>query len=245
MNNWRATTLFEILINLPDLADQQQVEAALARILDQYGLKTVAYLGAGLNPQRTLEPYLAVTYCDEWVSHYKAVGYVDIDPAVQIGMRRIVPVDWSSFDGTNPHVRKLFGEAAEFGLGRQGLSIPVHGRFGDRGLFSITSDLSPSDWAAARLHYIRDFQVLAVHLHDLALRHVGREAEPYTLSPRERECLLWAAEGKTAWECSVILGLSIHTVRCYLESARHKLHASGNTHAVAKAIKADVLGLPL
>jgi DNA-binding CsgD family transcriptional regulator len=39
----------------------------------------------------------------------------------------------------------------------------------------------------------------------------------------------------------VILGLSVHTVRCYLESARHKLGASGNTHAVAKAIKADLL----
>lgn len=41
------------------------------------------------------------------------------------------------------------------------------------------------------------------------------------LSPRERECLLWVAEGKTAWETAVILGMLEHTVRCYLESARH------------------------
>lgn len=245
MENWRSRTLFEILADLPNLEDPRQVGKVLDCILERYELKTVAYLGAGLNPEKTTEPYLAVTYSDEWVSHYKSIGYVNIDPAIQRGMRRLVPVDWSGFDRADPLVRKLFGEAAEFGLGRQGLSIPVHGRFGDRGLFSITSDLSPSDWIAARMHYIRDFQVLAVHLHDLALRHLGRTDPPVSLSPRERECLVWIAEGKTAWECSVILGLSIHTVRCYLESARHKLRASGNTHAVTKAIKADVLGLPL
>ncbi|MGX9181982.1 helix-turn-helix domain-containing protein [Mesorhizobium sp. BHbdii] len=66
-----------------------------------------------------------------------------------------------------------------------------------------------------------------------------------TLSPRERECLEWVSEGKTAWECAMILGLSEHTVRCYLESARYKLQATGNTHAVAKAIKSDLFGLPL
>ena len=61
------------------------------------------------------------------------------------------------------------------------------------------------------------------------------------LSPRERECLLWIAEGKTYWETAMILGLSEHTVRCYLESARHKLGAANNTHAVNKAGKASLL----
>jgi DNA-binding CsgD family transcriptional regulator len=61
------------------------------------------------------------------------------------------------------------------------------------------------------------------------------------LSPRERECLQWIAEGKTYWECAMILGLSEHTVRCYLESARHKLGAANNSHAVNIAGKADLL----
>ncbi|WP_274609093.1 helix-turn-helix domain-containing protein [Mesorhizobium sp. L-8-10] len=73
------------------------------------------------------------------------------------------------------------------------------------------------------------------------MRLEGRTIDLTPLSPRERECLRWVAEGKTAWETSVILGLSVSTVRCYLESARHKLGATCNTHAVAKAIKADLL----
>ncbi|WAP66798.1 LuxR C-terminal-related transcriptional regulator [Jiella pelagia] len=49
------------------------------------------------------------------------------------------------------------------------------------------------------------------------------------------------AQGKTAWECAAILGLSQHTVRCYLESARHKLDAISNTHAVSIAHRTGLL----
>ena len=51
----------------------------------------------------------------------------------------------------------------------------------------------------------------------------------------------WTSEGKTSAEIAIILGLSEHTVRCYLESARHKLGAANNTHAVNKAGKASLL----
>ncbi|NTC22081.1 response regulator transcription factor, partial [Agrobacterium tumefaciens] len=74
------------------------------------------------------------------------------------------------------------------------------------------------------------------------LRLQGGLAPEYApLSPRERECLLWIGEGKTYWECARILGLSEHTVRFYLESARHKLGAANTTHAISKAVKASLL----
>jgi len=43
------------------------------------------------------------------------------------------------------------------------------------------------------------------------------------LSPRELECLEWAAQGKSAWEIGCILGISRYTVASYLESAKEKL----------------------
>ncbi|MBY3123131.1 helix-turn-helix domain-containing protein [Rhizobium laguerreae] len=33
-----------------------------------------------------------------------------------------------------------------------------------------------------------------------------------SLSPREKECLLWIAQGKTSWETAVIMGISENTV---------------------------------
>lgn len=233
--------LFQLLAELEELADATGIPALLGRLLDMYGLKTVAYLGSGATARPGQGPYLAVTYSDDWVDHYKAQRFVDVDPTVQIGLRRMLPIDWGEFDRGDDKVRRLFGEATEFGLGRHGISLPVHGQHGDKALVSITSDASDRDWRHLRLHYMRDFQILAVHMHQAILRLEGQTLEQARLSPRERECLLWAAEGKTAWETAVILGLSERTVRCYLESARHKLGAANNTHAVNKAGKASLL----
>lgn len=233
--------LFELFPKFEELNNTADAPRLFDQLLKIYGLKTIAYLGTGISRGKAHEPFVATTYPLDWVVRYRGQSYVDIDPVVQIGLRRMLPIDWRQFSTFDAQVRSLFGEAAEFGLGRQGLSIPVHGRHGDRALFSITSDLSDREWDAVRRRYIRDFQALAVYVHAMVLRLHGEPERVISLSPREAECLRWVAEGKTAWECSVILGLSMHTVRCYLESARHKLGASSNTHAVAKAIKADLL----
>ncbi len=56
------------------------------------------------------------------------------------------------------------------------------------------------------------------------------------LSFREVECLLWAAQGKTAWEISTILSISERTVRFHLDNAGKKLDAVNTTQTVALAI---------
>ncbi|MCB1469048.1 MAG: LuxR family transcriptional regulator [Rhizobiaceae bacterium] len=208
----------------------------------RYGLKTAAYFGTGFAGPA---PVLAVTYSAEWIEHYIERQFVEIDPVIQLGFRRLLPLDWRDFDCSDNRIKTLFGEASEFGFGKRGLSIPVHGRHGDRGLLSITSDLSERDWVREKLLYLRDFQVLAMHIHGKLLQLEGHHRLSRALSPRELECLQWIAQGKTAWECAKILGLSQHTVRCYLESARHKLNATSNTHAVSIAHKAGLFFDPL
>lgn len=233
--------LFDILAEIEQENGAPDLRSLFELISDAYGVKSVAYLGTGVGKLSGGEPYVAATYSLDWIERYKTRNYVEVDPVVQFGMRRMLPIDWQDFKTLNDTVRDFFGEATDFGVGRQGLSIPVHGRHGNRALFSITSDLSDRAWRSERQLYMRDFQVLALHIHAMLLRLEGAQIYTASLSPRERECLRWIAEGKTAWECSVILGLSVSTVRCYLESARHKLAATSNTHAVAKAIKADLL----
>jgi DNA-binding CsgD family transcriptional regulator len=64
------------------------------------------------------------------------------------------------------------------------------------------------------------------------------EIKPPTnrLSPREIECLAWAAQGKTYAEIGLLLGISFATVKTNLDNARFKLGAVNLTHAVALAI---------
>lgn len=219
------------------------VSAILRCIADRYGMKTVAYLGTGSLDRKVphREPYVAVTYPPEWVERYRGQDYLRIDPVIQTGLRRLLPVDWDEFEASDQKLRQFFGEAHEFGLGRRGISFPVHGHRGDRALFSVTADLSSREWEWARRTAFRHFPIIASHLHDAVLRTEGISRKQPHLSRREVECLRWTSEGKTVWECGVILGISSHTARCYLESARHKLGASSNTHAVSIALKSGLL----
>jgi DNA-binding CsgD family transcriptional regulator len=240
MNEIDSTALSISLAEIAATTDHQMLETAMSRLASRYDVKSAAYLGTGLAETRQAEPYLAVTYSSDWVEHYKQRNYVDIDPVIHRGMRRLLPMDWTEFGNPQGVLKTFFGEASEFGLGCRGLTIPVHGRSGDHGLLTITSDLSERVWKKEKLEISRDFQVLAVHIHDRVLHLAGNSRNRRKLSPRELECLQWTAEGKTAWACAMILGLSEHTVRCYLESARSKLNAASNTHAVSIAHRAGL-----
>lgn len=56
------------------------------------------------------------------------------------------------------------------------------------------------------------------------------------LSERERDCLTLIAQGRTDAETAALLGLSIHTVRSLLLSARRKLGARNSTAACVRAV---------
>ncbi|NRC57205.1 autoinducer binding domain-containing protein [Neoaquamicrobium sediminum] len=182
-NKMSGDWLIEVLSEIEESNHSLDFTSLFERLIDVYGLRTVAYLGTGISTDRPDEPYFITTYTDEWVAHYKSQGYVEVDPVIQLGMRRILPIDWKDFAPLNGEVRNLFVEAAAFGLGRQGLSIPVHGRHGDRALFSITSDVSDQEWSDARRRFMRDFQVLAINIHAMALRLHGGWDNKTNLSP--------------------------------------------------------------
>ncbi len=59
--------------------------------------------------------------------------------------------------------------------------------------------------------------------------------EEVTLTPREIECLTWAANGKTEEEIGIIIERSHETARFHLRNAIQKLNAANRTHAVAIA----------
>ena len=56
------------------------------------------------------------------------------------------------------------------------------------------------------------------------------------LSRRERECLIWAARGKTYAEISLILHISFGTVKTNLDASRFKLNCATLPMATARAV---------
>jgi DNA-binding CsgD family transcriptional regulator len=63
----------------------------------------------------------------------------------------------------------------------------------------------------------------------------------HELSQRERECLLWAARGKTYAATGIILGLSFGTVKTHLDRARFKLNCATLAQATALAVARGIL----
>jgi DNA-binding CsgD family transcriptional regulator len=60
------------------------------------------------------------------------------------------------------------------------------------------------------------------------------------ITPRERQVLIWTAEGKSVPEISCILGIAESTVSFHVRNVIAKLRASNRAHA---AVKAALLGM--
>lgn len=92
-----------------------------------------------------------------------------------------------------------------------------------------------------------DHLLLVQTLHHCLLRllaqaRAARHGE--WLSARERQCMSWAARGKTAAEIGQLLHLSEHTATFHIQRATSKLGASNRSHAVAIAMALGLLREP-
>jgi DNA-binding CsgD family transcriptional regulator len=239
-------TFFDLFDCVADLNGRGKADLFLREAISRYGLRHIAYTAINV-PEPNLGPfYVICTYPQQWVERYIERNYVVLDPVVRKSFTTITPFDWDDLPKKAPAVKNFFGESVEFGLGRRGITFPVRGNRNEIGSFSINSEASSREWLALRKFLIRDFQVLAILFHDGVLRQ-GRTigaTQSDKLSVRETECLKWAAEGKTVWETSLILGISERCVRFHLDQARRKLDCLTKVQAVAKSIAAGLVTLP-
>ncbi len=223
-----------------------QPEAVLKLIAETYGMSHVAYLGFQFPGTAEKVPFGHVTYPEAWVERYTEQGYVKIDPVVSAALKSVLPIDWADVRLNRKDVRKLFGEAKEFGIGTQGLTFPIRGYAGDRAFFTIVGDMNGSEWESFRTEYMAHLNILSLYVHNMIQKKLKTKVFEVSgsLSPREIECLKWCANGKTFGDIGQILNISENTVKMYLDTARHKLNCLNITHTVARAIQLDLISSP-
>ncbi len=71
---------------------------------------------------------------------------------------------------------------------------------------------------------------------------VPAKIKDHLLTPREREVLWWASQGKSSWEISKILDIAKRTVDEHTQHAIYKLGAVNRTQAVAIALRGRLIG---
>lgn len=182
------------------------------------------------------------TYKDDWKQHYMSNNLHHVDPTIHKSALSIAPVDWSRFE-RDAKFHSVFRSAQDFGVPSQGITVPIRGPYGDRGLLSVTAGMSEGEWRKLSRGIVGDLQRAAVHLHDAVMRS-GALLPPLArpvLSAREREVLQWVAAGKSQQDVGDILSISTRTVEVHLRSAREKLGALTTVQAVGRGIGLGII----
>ena len=150
--------------------------------------------------------------------------------------------DWGDVDEGSPAIKDFFLDAARHKVGRNGISILVRNRRNSYAIVSFTSDVTKEDWQEFKSINLGKLYRASALIDSAAMTGSKLpEISDVNLSLREEQCLIWAARGKTYAEIGEITGLSYYSVRSHLDIARHKLHGTNLTNAVAIALAQGVI----
>lgn len=177
-------------------------------------------------------------YPDEWMSYYMANEYHYYDPVPKYAFQASAPFRWDSLpkiQELNELELKIMQEAEEAKL-YSGVGIPIHSGIGEiSGLgLASTYEKTPPD-----VNTLRKLQAICMQFHLAYSDHnvSNEELIKIELTGREKEILLWAAEGKSDPVIADILGITHSTVRFHISNIFRKLNVNERTLAVVKAIR--------
>lgn len=177
-----------------------------------------------------------------WMERYLLKDYVHVDPVIRRIQSKLSPFSWHEAmpyveDETASQATIMLNEASDFNL-KAGFAVPMitlDGAIAAVSLGGEKIDLPPT--APAMISMISSFAIGRA----IELRSRDQKRRDAGLTPREVECLKWAADGKTEWEISVILSISEHTADKHLYNAHRKLKAANRPQAVANAIRLGLI----
>ncbi len=208
------------------------------------GLKHLAYRSGNVGTTTHGNSLFLNTMPKNWLQHYQNNSYAAIDPAIHLSQGSILPINWSNIPRRSNRVKLLYEEAEKYGVGKNGMTIPVHGPSGLSAMVTVTSDMNNREWLEASPDIEKELLFLSYVVHDCSSKLNGCHANPidcYEITVMERTCLQWIAEGLTMEAVARKIHLGERTVRMHLSSARTKLNAVNTTHAVAKLLRAGYL----
>lgn len=208
---------------------------AITRLSSPFGVSS--HLG-GVVPRGLVSPrdqpghIILGRWPDGWARRYFRKQYVMQDPTIAHALASDSPLLWKNVQASSGTGRRIMDEAREFGLA-DGTTIPQYTLDGLKIGISFSGE-QIDDSPLARLSLL--FLSSMASARAMALTHVAPPS-PVHLTSRERECLLWIAEGKTDWEIGVILGIARKSVERHVQNLRNKLGAATRAHAVVIAFR--------
>ena len=229
-------TTFDFIDKIRGLDDPRAILEELRSESSSLGFQHFMITGLPL-PMEELAPLVMLNaWPQEWYSRYTERNYFAVDAVAQWSLRTTRAYRWGEVPSVyreTEQARRVMAEASDFGFS-DGYVVPMYSPRNWQTAIAFASDraldLTPRDLGA--------LQIMGIFAAE-TVRRVLTPKRPGSapLSRRERECLTWAANGKSSWDISVILGIGHHTVRGYFASIRRKLDVATVTQAVAESIR--------
>lgn len=232
--------------------NNNEIKGVIQNIATLFGFELFTYARLFPKAMTRLEMVVIGNYPDEFVNVYMENEYYYIDPAMKHCTSSGLPYYWKEiFTCKEQNVIDFSENSSRFGL-KEGFTVGVNGNFGDYSVFSLGGS-KPTDELSMELEKaVGVAHMIMPYIHEQVskispvkpifptLTKQYSDSPLQELTTREKECLLWTADGKTSHEISVILSISESTVNFHLKNSVKKLDCINKTHAVAKAV---LLGL--
>jgi DNA-binding CsgD family transcriptional regulator len=215
------------------------------RALAHFGYDRFCYSLITAHPSAGLDAAhgVARNYPDDWMAHYAANHYEKKDPVRVYAFASDRPFTWDSLGqarNLKPEQQRVMDEAREAGL-LDGIAVPICGQNGELAGVGMASSIGGVRPDINLLSKIRAL-TLQFHLVYTELEKKNRSsrdnfASNVHLTAREKEILLWAADGKSDGVIAEIIGISHATIRFHMNNIFKKLNANERTLATVKAIR--------
>lgn len=233
-----------VLIGAADLAEKfdraetaREVGRLLLHGLWSFGARTITASSNALPVAATVGAFIASRHMflqqspQAWIDAYKLGGLHDRNPVVFASARRATAFQWTDCGFDEYRSWAGFGVARDLGF-RDGFTVPCHGPGGRYGVISFgfeRIDLSPREKRIMALAASVAHERMMV----LSPPPAVRVLVP-SLTPRERDCLAFVAEGLSDGDIAGRLGIGSVTAHAHVENGKRKLGARTRAQAVAK-----------
>lgn len=226
--------VLDLIVEMDRMDTVDKTMDAMWNAVRSFGYETLILTGlnpAAPNAERLI---LAKRWPAPWFDLYISNGYLRFDPVARMARQSVLPFEWSEapYDAEKePGAVEVMNRASDFRM-TNGLVVPIHGITGFEACVSLGGkhlDLTLRSKAAVYLLSMYGFH----HIR----RMLGPVSSAPKLTPREREVLVWSAQGKSAWEIGEILNISQRTVEQHAANACEKLGAMNRMHAVTIALR--------
>lgn len=244
MVSHRLELIDRFVADLGAVRTQQDILTPLRRTVEELGFGYVTY-EMTVAPSGPTQTHFVTTFPKAYIERYIERRYADEDFGPSYARRVNGPFLWESGHPRDPSrkQRALIDDTAQAGLKSGGI-IPLHGPVGVQAYLSIAGNMGANEFAGLFGSARHELILLAHYAHACSLR-LDAQATVLRTTPlptqRELEVLTWTARGKTRRDIAAILQISDETVKDHLERACARLGAVNKTHAVARALKADLI----